>query len=213
MAAISTDRCALIVVDMQNGFCHPEGSFGKLGLDVSMTNAAIPWCRRLVDAAHERGVPVIFTRYVYRPDYADGGVLVQEILPALAEVKSLAAGSWDADLVDELAPQGQDFVIDKNRYSAFYGTGLEPILTSLKVDSLVICGVTTNMCVETTARDAGQRDYRVFVAGDACGELDRARHDMALHTLGFGFGWVVGTDDVVAAWSGTPQPSSAEATA
>ena len=196
------DATALIVVDMQNGFCHPDGSFGSLGLDVSMTNAAIAGCRRLVDAAHTAGVPVIYTRYVYRADYADGGVLVQEILPALADVKSLAAGTWDAELVDELVPTDADFVLDKNRYSAFYGTGLEPILTSLKVNTLVLCGVTTNMCVETTARDAGQRDYRVFVAGDACGELEKARHDMALNTLGFGFGWVVEIDDVLSAWSG-----------
>ena len=203
MSAISTDRCALIIIDMQNGFCHPEGSFGSLDLDVSMTNGAIAGCRRLVDAAHEHGVPVIYTRYVYRADYADGGVLVQEILPALAEVKSLAAGTWDAELVEEFQPQGSDFVLDKNRYSAFYGTGLEPILTSLKVDTLVLGGVTTNMCVETTARDAGQRDYRVFVAGDACGELDQARHDMALNTIAFGFGWVNTIDEVIASWGGS----------
>jgi len=203
MADVTAERCALLVVDMQNGFCHPEGSFGKLGLDVSMTNAAIDGCRRMVDVAHDHGVPVIFTRYIYREDYADGGVLVQEILPALAEVKSLASGSWDADLVDELQPQGRDFVVDKNRYSAFYGTGLEPILTSLKIDTVVICGVTTNMCVETTARDASQRDYRVFVLRDATGELDAQRHELALSTLGFGFGWVVDSGEVVDAWSGS----------
>ena len=149
-----SEQTALLVVDMQNGFCHPQGSFATLGLDVSMCNAAIAGCRRLVDAAHAAGVPVIYTRYVYRADYRDGGVLVQEIMPALGSSGSLAAGSWDAELVDELPAAGDDFVIDKNRYSAFYGTGLEPILTSLKVRNLVICGVTTNMCVETTARDA-----------------------------------------------------------
>lgn len=194
------DRTALLVIDMQNGFCHPEGSFAGLGLDVSMCTAAIAPCARLVAAAHAAGVPVIYTRYVYRADYKDGGILVQEVLPALAEVKSLAAGTWDADLVDELVPTDDDFVLDKNRYSAFYGTGLEPILTSLGVRNLVMTGVTTNMCVETTARDASQRDYRVFVVSDATGELDAARHDMALATLGFGFGAVVTTDDVVDAW-------------
>jgi ureidoacrylate peracid hydrolase len=194
------DRTALLVIDMQNGFCHPEGSFAGLGLDVSMCNGAIAPCARLVEAAHAAGVPVIYTRYVYRADYKDGGVLVQEVLPALAEVKSLAAGTWDAELVDDLVPTDDDFVLDKNRYSAFYGTGLEPILTSLGSRNLVVAGVTTNMCVETTARDASQRDYRVFVVSDACGELDAARHDMALATLGFGFGAVVTTDDVLGAW-------------
>jgi ureidoacrylate peracid hydrolase len=191
---------ALLVIDMQNGFCHPDGSFAQLDLDISMCTAAIDGCARLVEAARAAGVPVIFTRYVYRPDYADGGVLVHELLPALAEVKSLAGGTWDAELVDELRPRPEDFVVDKSRYSAFYGTGLKPILSSLGVRSLIVCGVTTNMCVETTARDASQRDYRVYVVRDATGELDAARHDAALATLGFGFGWVTGVDDVLAAW-------------
>lgn len=198
------DRTALLVIDMQNGFCAPEGSFGALGLDVSMCTAAVPACARLVEAAHAAGVPVVYTRYVYRADYRDGGVLVQEILPAMAEVESLAAGTWDAELVDALVPTEEDFLVDKNRYSAFYATGLEPILTSLGIRNVVLCGVTTNMCVETTARDASQRDYRVFVVSDATGELDRTRHDHALGTIGFGFGAVVASDQVLAAWSGPP---------
>lgn len=198
---ITRDATALLVIDMQNGFCHPEGSFAKLDLDVSMCTAAIAGCRQLVDAARTADVPVIYTRYTYRPDYADGGVLVQDLLPALAEVHSLAAGTWDAELVDELDVHPEDFVIDKARYSAFYGTQIEPILTSLQVRSLVVCGVTTNMCVETTARDASQRDYRVHVVSDATGELDRARHDMALATLGFGFGWITTVGDVQTSWA------------
>jgi ureidoacrylate peracid hydrolase len=201
MATLGTDATALLVVDMQNGFCHPDGSFASLDLDISMCNAAIAGCRTLVDLARSAGVPVVYTRYMYRPDYADGGVLVQDLLPALAEVGSLAAGSWDAELVDELEVRPEDEVVDKARYSAFYGTSLEPYLTSLGVRNLVICGVTTNMCVETTARDASQRDYRVFVVRDATGELDRQRHEMALATLGFGFGWVVDVEHVRAAWA------------
>lgn len=192
---------------MQNGFCHPDGSFAALGLDVSMCTAAIAGCAELVEAARAAGVPVVFTRYVYRPDYRDGGVLVHELMPALAEARSLAGGSWDAELVDELRPREDEFVVDKNRYSAFYGTGLEPILTSLGVRRLVICGVTTNMCVETTARDASQRDYHVLVVSDATGELDRSRHETALATLGFGFGRVLERAEVIEAWSGARAPS------
>ena len=201
---LKKDGTALIVVDMQNGFCHSDGSFAKLGLDVSLLQPAVGGCPRLVDAAHEHGVPVIFTRYVYRPDYRDGGVLIQELMPALKDVRSLEGGTWDAELIDELEPAAADFVIDKNRYSAFYGTGLEPILTSLRIDTVVVAGVTTNMCVETTARDAMQRDYRTFVVRDATGELDQQRHELALETLGFGFGRVVSVDDVLRAWTGEP---------
>jgi ureidoacrylate peracid hydrolase len=192
---------ALIVVDMQNGFCHASGSFAKIGLNIAMCTEAIDGCRKLVASARRAHVPVILTRYVYQPGYADGGVLVHDLLPAIKDVNSLAAGSWDADIVDELTPRPTDIVIDKSRYSAFYGTRLEPTLTSLGIKALVVCGVTTNMCVESTARDASQRDYRVFVVSDATGELDRARHDHALFTIGFGFGWVVGTGDVLEAWT------------
>ena len=199
---LTRDGAALLVVDMQNGFCHRDGSFAQLGLDIRMLTSAIDGCRRLAAAAREADIPVIFTRYVYRPDYRDGGVLVHELLPAIAEVGSLVAGTWDAEIVDELRPEASDFVVDKNRYSAFYGTGLEPILTSLGATSLVVCGVTTNMCVETSARDAMQRDYRVFVVRDATGEVDQERHDHALYTLNFGFGRVVAVDDVRNAWAG-----------
>ena len=197
---LTTTDCALLVIDMQNGFCHPKGSFASLELDVSMCTAAIVGCVELVEAARDADVPVVFTRYLYRPDYRDGGVLVRDLLPALADVRSLEAGTWDGELVDELVPTERDFVVDKNRYSAFYGTRLEPILTSLGIRNLVVCGVTTNMCVETTVRDASQRDYRTVVVSDATGELDRQRHDVALATLGFGFGWVAARTDVLAAW-------------
>ena len=199
---IPADDVALLVIDMQNGFCRPDGSMARLGLDTSMCEAVIPQVRGLVDAAHDADVPVIFTRYVYLPGYADGGLLPQAILPAMRDIDALAEGSWDAALVDELTPGESDLVIDKSRYSAFYGTRIEPILTSLGVRALVLCGVTTNMCVETTARDASQRDYPTFTVRDACAETDAQRHENALQTLAFGFGWVVDADDVRAAWSG-----------
>jgi len=196
-----TAPTALIVIDMQNGFCDPKGSVAQIGLDIIMCEAAVSPCERLVAAARAAGVQIFFTRFVYRKDYTDGGVVVQHLIPALAEVNSLAEGSWDADIIPSLAPEPEDIIIDKNRYSAFYGTRLETYLTSMGVHQLVLCGVTTNMCVETTARDASARDYHTFVVGDACGELERNRHDVALQTLGFGFGAVATTDDIIEQWS------------
>lgn len=195
-------RTALLVIDLQNGFCHPDGSFATLGLDSAALAAAVPGSKRLVAAAREAGIPIIYTRFVYRPDYRDGGVLTSEIMPALADSRSLEAGTWDAELLEELDVRPEDEIIEKNRYSAFYGTRLEPALTSMGIRDLILCGVTTNMCVETTARDAGQRDYRTFVVGDACGELEQVRHDTALDTIGFGFGWVIGVNDAVAVMTG-----------
>jgi ureidoacrylate peracid hydrolase len=150
----------------------------------------------------ESWILVIYSRYVYQPGYTDGGLLTSELLPAIAQSGPLAAGSWDAEILDELKPQTGDIVIDKSRYSAFYGTRLEPTLTAQSIRSLVVAGVTTNMCVETTVRDASQRDYRPFVVSDASGELDANRHRHALNTIGFGFGWVTTVDEVCSAWAG-----------
>jgi len=193
-------RTALIVVDMQNGFCTDEGSMATIGLDVSMLKAAVEPCRRLIEAARGAGVPVIYTRYIYRSDYADGGVLVKYLLPAIGESDHLAAGTHDIEVVDPLAPQEGDYVVDKNRPSGFYATGLEPILNGVNADSLVVCGVTTNCCVETTVRDASQRDYKTFVVTDATGELEQERHDFAINTMAFLFAEAVTVDDVLRFW-------------
>jgi ureidoacrylate peracid hydrolase len=160
-----------MIVDMQNGFCNPDGSFAKLGFDITMFVGAIEGCAKLVRAAHTCEVPVIYTRYVYQPGYQDGGILTNELFPGMKESNSLAAGSWDADIVDQLAPEDHDLVIDKSRYSAFYGTRLEPILTNKQIKSLVVAGVTTNMCVESTVRDASHR-IRVRVG---CHDRRRSR--------------------------------------
>lgn len=193
-------RTALVVVDMQNAFCKDFGSMGKIGLDIGMLKAAIEPCRKLIEGARAAGVPIVYTRYVYRPDYADGGVLVKYLLPALGEANHLAANTDDIEVVEELFPQDGDFVVDKNRPSAFYATGLEPVLNGLDVDSLIVCGVTTNCCVETTVRDASQRDYKTFVVSDATGELEKERHDFAINTMAFLFAECLSVDEVLDLW-------------
>lgn len=197
---LTREATALLVIDMQNGFLDPKGSMAEIGMPSQQLVPAIAGTQRLLEAARAAGLPVIFTRYSYLPGYADGGILPNELVPAMREVDALIAGSWDADVADAVAPAEGEIVIDKARPSSFYGTQLEPILTSLGIRNLVMCGVTTNICVETTARDAGQRDYRVHVASDATAEYEQARHDHALNTIGFTFGWVDTVDEILEAW-------------
>jgi ureidoacrylate peracid hydrolase len=217
------DGTALIVVDMQNGYLHPEGSFARLWpdaakkdptdlqvtndpveagkhFDLTLLRHAIPGCKRLIEAARTAGVPIIYLTYVYRPDYADGGVLIQDINPAFKDVRYVVDGTWDAEIVDELKPQDGDFIVKKSRYSGFHATQLETILRSLKVDKLVICGVTTHFCVECTARDAHMRDYRVWIPSDATDEVNAIWKQTALTSFAYGFGWVVTVEDVAKAW-------------
>lgn len=198
---ITRERTALIIIDMQNGFTDPQGSMAALGLPSQELRAAIPGCQELVRLARAAKVPVIYTRYVYQPGHTDAGIMATEIIPQITEHKALEEGTWDAAIIDELAPEAGDLVIDKSRPSSFYGTRLEPILNSMDIRSLVIAGVTTNICVETTARDAGQRDYAVHVVRDATAEFDQDRHEHALNTIGFFFGHVTGVDEVKQAWS------------
>ena len=197
---LTKGRTALVVIDMQRAFLEDEGSLAKAGIDITGLKAALEPCKRLLASARQAGVPVIHTRYVYRQDYADGGILVNYIMPQLREVDSLAAGTPDIEIVDELAPVDGETVIDKNRPSAFYATNIEPLLHGLGVDSLVVCGVTTNICVETTVRDASQRDYKVFVPKDATGELEQLRYDGALAGMAWVFAKIVDTDDVISVW-------------
>ena len=197
---------ALLVIDVNYNFCgdkrepilesikHWRNSCGEDAWD------ALPQIRKLIDKCREKGVPVIYTRYIFRADYADGGVLVKYLLPALGESDHLAAGTLDIEVVDDIAPQDGDYIVDKNRPSSFYATGLEPILNGLDTDSLVVCGVTTNCCVETTVRDASQRDYKTFVVTDATGELEQERHDFAINTMAFLFADAVTVDDMIQIW-------------
>ncbi|MBD2895049.1 isochorismatase family cysteine hydrolase [Actinomadura nitritigenes] len=173
----------LIVVDMQNGFVHPDGSLPTLGMALADTGRAVRQCAAAVAAARAAGTPVVFTRHVYRPGRADEGANLGGAHPALAEISALAAGSWDAEVADELGCGPDDLVVDKARFDAFLWTSLDPLLRGLGADHLLVCGVVTNICVESTVRAAYMRDYRVTVLGDACAALTPRLHEIGLEVM------------------------------
>jgi nicotinamidase-related amidase len=174
---------ALIVVDMQNGFCHPEGSFPRIGQGLEEVDAAVKNAAIAVKQARAGGVPVIFTRHLYRLGQADEGPALIRNSPALALVNGLAAGSWDADVVEELDCQPDDLKVDKVRFDAFQWTSLEPLLRGLGASRLTICGVVTNLCVETTVRSAFMRDFPVTLIEDACAAMTRRLHRLSIEVL------------------------------
>ena len=197
---LASENVALVVIDMQHGFCLPEGSCARVGLPVEALVPAVEPCVELIASARQASIPIIFTRYVYKPDYSDGGILIKHLLPALGEAGGLKAGTQDIDILDRLTPQENDIVIDKNRPSAFYAPAFETTLRERGITQLVVCGVTTNCCVESTVRDASQRDYETFVVRDAVAEYDPDRHNNALAAMEMLFANVVDKDDVLAAW-------------
>lgn len=189
------EKPALIVVDMQNGFCNAEGFMAQIGLAYEPSAEVIAPIRRLLGAARQAGMPIYFTRYSLNEDYSDGGLLM-EVFPTIRGTGGLVRGSWDAAIVDELEPAEGEVVLDKTRYSAFYGTDLEDRLRAEGVDSLIVCGVTTNICVESTVRDAFFRDIRTIVPEDGTAAVTPELHESSLEDFRYGFGQVVSIAEI-----------------
>ncbi|GJF04642.1 cysteine hydrolase family protein [Pseudonocardia sp. D17] len=174
---------ALLVVDLQNGFCRPEGSVPRVGLGLAGVDAAVAHAATAVHAAREAGTPVVFTRHLYRPGRADEGPNLRRD-GALAALDGLLLGTWDAEVVDDLGWTPADLTVDKCRFDAFLWTSLDPLLRGLGVDELAVCGVVTNICVESTVRAAFMRDYRVTLLADACAAATPRLHEAGVEVMG-----------------------------
>jgi len=185
---LNPDRTAAVVVDMQNGFCHPEGTLYAPG-----SEAAIEPCARLVDRAREAGARVVFTRDVHPPEQFEDNHYYDEFDRWGEHVRE---GSWEAELVAEFAPQERDLVVVKHTYDAFHRTELEGWLDAHGVDDLVICGTLANVCVLHTAGSAGLRDYRPVLVEDAIGYIEEGDREYALDHADWLFGEVTQTGDV-----------------
>ncbi len=170
------ERSALMVIDMQRFFLDQDSPAFTCG-----GPAVLPVVRRLVAAFRDAKRPVIFTRHVHHPDNLDSGIMAWWWDDMCLE------GSPESEIHPELAPTPHEKVIFKHRYSAFYNTDLDTVLRCLKIEDLVITGVMTNMCCESTARDAYYRDYRVFFPADGTGAINEEMHLASLMNLAFGF--------------------------
>lgn len=196
---VEPSRAALIVVDVQNDYCHPDGAFGRRGTDLKPIAEAISNVKRLVDAARHAAVPVVFLRNWHLPWTTSEAWSARKV--GAGDV--CQAGSWGAELYEVQARAGEP-VIDKQRYSGFVGTVLDTLLHTFRRDRLVICGIATNVCVESTARHAVFLDYFVLVVGDAAATADgREVHEASLANIGRHFGVVATTEEVLSIWEQT----------
>ena len=203
MKPIDPTCAALLVIDMQNGWCHPKGAMARAGQDMTRPQAIVPDVRRLVDTCREAGMPILWSLQQHLPEDVTqdrrripSHLRKRNILPA-------PRGSWDAELVGPMkeASRPQDHYIVKHRMSMFYATTLESVLRMLGATHLVICGVATNVCVESTIRDAYFRDYDITVVEDCVAGSFPALHDATLENVRLLFGEVVSLEEFVAARS------------
>jgi len=185
--SIRLDKTALIIIDMQRDFLEPGGFGATLGNDVSRLQAAIGPCREILAAARKAGLLVIHTREGHRPDLSDAPPLkVERGDPALRigapgpMGRILIRGEPGHDIIPELYPIPGEPVIDKPGKGAFYQTDLELMLHNRSVDTLLVCGVTTEVCVNTTVREANDRGFRCIVIADCCGSYFPEFHEMGL---------------------------------
>jgi nicotinamidase-related amidase len=204
-------RAALLVIDMQRDFVEPGGFGETLGNDVSLLRAVIPPLQAALAATRDAGVTVIHTREGHRPDLSDcPPAKLTRGEPALRigdpgpKGRILIRGEYGHDIIDELAPADGELVIDKPGKGSFYATGLDDTLKSKGITSLIVTGVTTEVCVHTTVREANDRGYECLVLSDCVGSYfpDFQRHGLAMIAAQGGiFGWVAPSDQYLKALS------------
>ena len=211
--AINLDltRTALVIIDMQRDFLEPGGFGASLGNDVSLLRSAIAPCQTLLAAARAVGMLVIHTREGHLPDLSDAPPA--KVMRGKPELRIgslgpmgriLIRGEPGHGIIPELAPISGEIIIDKPGKGAFYRTELGDVLQEQRIENLLVCGVTTEVCVHTTVREGNDRGYRCIVIGDACASYFPEFHRVALAMVsaqGGIFGWVSDSTAAIAALS------------
>jgi nicotinamidase-related amidase len=207
--SVDLGRTALVIIDMQRDFLE-HGGFGEtLGNDVTRLHAAVAPCRAVLDAARRLGLLIVHTREGHLPDLSDAPpAKVERGAPSLRigapgpMGRILIRGEPGHDIIPDLYPLDGEVVIDKPGKGAFYATPLESVLARHGIENLLVCGVTTEVCVNTTVREANDRGYRCIVIADCCASYFPEFHQMGLAMIkaqGGIFGWVSASKPVLAA--------------
>jgi ureidoacrylate peracid hydrolase len=202
---LDAKEVGLLVVDMQNGFCHPEGARAKaFGVDaIAMPRAIIPNVIDLMRLCRSAGVRITLTRQVH---YPDDQARKRRRIPSHLDRRGVKLelcwrGTWDSELIDEIKAEvrPEDDIIIKHRASAFYNTPLEAELRIKGIQVLIVTGTTTSFCIDSTIRDAYMRDYDVLVPAECVSDTDQAAHDAVLASTDRFHGVVTSTADIAKA--------------
>lgn len=198
-------QSALIVVDMQNDFVHPDGHVGRrarenpaASIDIAFLAGTVPQVKRLADVFRNAGRPVVFLAHVVKPDFSDAQFPFWRLRLPIGNRTFIAEGSWGAQIVDELQPRPGEHLVIKKGFGGFANTPLDTVLRNMGVTTCVVCGVTTCVCVSTTIRGGVEHNYRMILVSDAVAELSRTAHDAEITTMGRVFADVKTTGEVLA---------------
>jgi len=200
-------HAALVLVDIQNDFVHPDGWVARQQMPGYLDSTSVPEsvtaAAELLAAARAANVLRIFVRMLGDLRYLSPPMIAQfRRLQGPGRPTCTLEGSWGADFHESIEPDDTDreIVVDKYRYSAFAGTRLDLVLRSHRIETLVLCGVATSGCVESTTRDGLFHDYYVVTAADCCADYDASRHESSLRKMDISFGYVVPRTEIIRCW-------------
>ena len=200
------ERSAFLIVDMQNDFLHPDGSFAhrarenpEAKLDMPFLTGTVPHVKRLAEAFRAAGRPVLYIAHVMKPDYSDAAFPYwrRGRDPSSANRTHCVEGTWGSEIIDELKPQDGEHLIVKKGFGGFSNTPLDTILRNIGVNTCVVSGVTTCVCVSNTVRGGVEHNYRMILVSDAVAEVERGTHEAELKTMSRVFADVKTTDEVI----------------
>jgi ureidoacrylate peracid hydrolase len=198
-----SSNTALLVVDVQNDFCHNQGVFSKYkSVTLDHVEQAISNLSALIAKCREFKLPIIFIRTIHS-EWTNAPSWLKRIEGVAEKMRICAPESWGSDFYN-VAPKEGDCIVTKHRYSAFIGTDLDLILRSKGIENILVTGVATNVCVESTARDGYHRDYNVILIEDCCGAYDNAEHAATLNNISKFFGTVTTSETLKAALEKVP---------
>jgi ureidoacrylate peracid hydrolase len=189
-------KTALIVIDVQNDFCDDQGVFSRVkGISMAPVQKAVSSLLFFTDRCRELNLPVIFVRTIHS-EWTNSASWLTRVGGSIGRMGICAPNSRGSEFY-RIKPDETDYMVTKHRYSAFFGTDLDLILRSRAVETLLLTGVATNVCVETTARDAYNRNYNVVLVEDCCGAFDDAEHKATLINMRNYFGTVATSTEVI----------------
>jgi ureidoacrylate peracid hydrolase len=215
---IDMSRTAILVVDMQNAFVRSGAYFDLAGYDISATESIIRPCQKIVTAAREKRVKIIYLQMGCSPDFSDKGApdspsafksSVLKLISQRPELKDklYIYGTWGAEIIEELKPQRGDIVIKKQRYDGFIGTNLDLVLRTLGIKYLLFIGTATNICVESTLRHAFFLDYFPILVSDAVSQMgSKITQQATILNVQSTFGWVTNSKSLLTAMHDTIRP-------
>nr|QNO44136.1 peroxyureidoacrylate/ureidoacrylate amidohydrolase RutB [Methanosarcinales archaeon ANME-2c ERB4]QNO50305.1 peroxyureidoacrylate/ureidoacrylate amidohydrolase RutB [Methanosarcinales archaeon ANME-2c ERB4] len=199
---INPEETALLLIDMQNNLLHEKGKAAALGVwKFAKEAGTIRNTRQMIEIARKNDIPLIYVKFVLRPDYADIMGLAQLSLCTLGkfikEGEICKEGTWGAEYVDELKPGAGDYIVVKRRMDAFYNSDLETLLRGLGRRTLVICGIITNFCLESTVRGAMDRDFDCIVLEDCTASESREMQEFPMKAIFPVIGAVATSEELV----------------